>query len=250
MMSGRRGIRNDDLQRVYAIGDIHGRLDLLLLLEALIAEDLEQFPVERPGICYLGDYIDRGPDSRGVIDHLARPPEDGIERICLLGNHEDRFLGFLADPMLGEAWFGYGAAAAMASYGVDAPERPSFSQLERLQKTLALALPEPHRHFLENLALSLSWQGYLFVHAGIRPGRPPEDQDPHDLIWIRDPFLSSTENFGLRIVHGHAISAEPEVKPNRIGIDTGAYRSGRLTALAADPGKFRFLQSLTPSYAS
>lgn len=249
-MAPRAQITNHNFQRVYAIGDIHGRMDLLALLETLIAEDLAQRPVERPAICYLGDYVDRGPASREVIEHLARPPQDGIDRICLLGNHEDRLLGFLQDAMLGDGWFGFGAVQALASYGIRAPERPSFAEMERLQAALIEAMPAAHRRFLETLALSLTWRDYLFVHAGIRPGRAANDQEPHDLIWIREPFLSSTEDFGKCVVHGHAISDEPRVLPNRIGIDTGAYRSGRLTCLAAGLDGFRFLQSLTPSLPS
>lgn len=239
----------DDLQpettatRVYAVADIHGRLDLLLRLEAQIREDLAARPTAAPLICYLGDYVDRGPASAGVVERLAAPPCDGLRRAFLKGNHEDRMLAFLEAPAAnGPGWMNFGGRQALASYGL------SKAQIEAedwpvLRDALAAALPPPHLAFLRALRLALRWGGYLFVHAGLDPARPLSDQDPHDLMWIREPFLTSDRDFGLRVVHGHVIHPEPVLRANRIGLDTGAYRSGVLTCGVLEGETVRVLQT-------
>jgi len=234
---------NTTATRIYAVGDVHGRLDLLLRLEAEIRIDLEARPTDAPLVCYLGDYVDRGPASAGVIDHLASTACDGLHRIFLKGNHEDRMLAFLDDPVAnGSSWMKFGGREALASYGL--PQALIEAEnWQALRDALATALPPAHLSFLSALELALRWSGYLFVHAGVDPARPLTDQDPHDLMWIREPFLSSNRDFGLRIVHGHVIEPEPVFRANRIGLDTGAYKSGILTCAALEGGAVRLLQA-------
>lgn len=226
---------------VYAVGDIHGRLDLLIGMEAAIAEDIERTRPMRPVICYLGDYVDRGPSSAGVVEHLiglASAPS----RVFLKGNHEDRLLAFLDDPAgSGPRWMKFGGREALQSYGVTAPEEIRESDWEDLRDAFALALPDEHLRFYRELRLAFAWRRYLFVHAGLDPSRPVNDQSSHDLMWIRDPFLESDRDWGSFVVHGHVIVAQPEFRPNRIAIDTGAYKSGRLTCLVASAGDPRLI---------
>ena len=217
---------------MYAIGDIPGRLDLLATLEALIRDDAAAAPEARKVVVYLGDYVDRGPDSRGVIEHLLAEPLAGFECVHLIGNHESMMLDFLRDVAMGPGWLWNGGDATLESYGVAAPIGWSDRDLlEAARSGLAAALPADHRAFLDRLARSHREGDYLFVHAGIRPGVGLDAQDPNDLIWIREPFLESTAEHGVVVVHGHTIAREPQYRDNRIGIDTGAYRTGQLTAL-------------------
>ena len=232
-----------DATRIYAVGDVHGRLDLLLRLQAAIRADLDARPTAAPLVCYLGDYVDRGPASAGVIDHLAAPSQDGLRRICLKGNHEDRMLAFLDEPERnGPGWMKFGGREALASYGVR-QALVDAGDWARLRDALAAALPPGHLAFLRSLHLALRWGGYLFVHAGLDPARSLADQDPHDLMWIREPFLSSGRDWGVRVVHGHVIEPEPVFRPNRIGLDTGAYKSGVLTCAALDGAVARVIQA-------
>lgn len=227
--------------RIYAIGDIHGRDDLLERVHALIEGDLSLSPWANSVVVYLGDYVDRGPRSCEVIDRLIRKPVKGCRAVHLRGNHEDMMLRFLDNPT-NDVWLVNGGLAALQSYGVAGSEQwISFRDRQRFRDDLTRLLPETHRRFLEGLADSYVSGDYLFVHAGIRPGRPLDDQDPRDLMWIRGPFLSATEASGKRVVHGHTITDEPEVLPNRIGIDTGAFYSGRLTCLVLQESRMRFL---------
>lgn len=230
--------------RVYAIGDIHGRLDLLLKLEAMIRDDLAKARPARSVAVYLGDYVDRGPESRAVIDHLLDRPLPVDEVVHLLGNHEDAMRRFLDDLWIGQSWVGFGGRETLASYGV-APDRglPTMRWMKEAQIAFDRALPARHRSFLDDLRLWHVEGGYLFVHAGIRPGVPIERQDREHLIWIRQEFLDSKANHGRVVVHGHSIRDEPEIRPNRIGIDTGACFSGRLTALVLERDERHFLST-------
>ncbi len=225
-------------KRIYAIGDIHGRLDLLVALEAMIAEDLERRRPERSAVVYLGDYVDRGPDSRGVIDHLLDHPPGVDEVVHLLGNHEDAMRRFLDDRWIGESWMGFGGRETLASYGVT-PD----TGLKEAQAALVHALPRRHLDFLDGLRLWHREGEYLFVHAGLRPRIAFERQKRDDLIWIRHEFLDSDADHGCVVVHGHSIRKEPEIRPNRIGIDTGACFTGRLTALVLEESERRFLST-------
>ena len=218
--------------RIYAIGDIHGRLDLLDKLHERIAQDAKAARAPRNLVIYLGDYIDRGLESRGVLDRLASPPLQNFETVHLKGNHEAIMLEFLEDISVGPKWMPIGGNATLLSYGVEIRRggtRPAdFAQI---QDELNKKLPPEHLAFLQSLELQHVEADYYFVHAGVRPGRPLANQVERDLIWIREPFLSSSEWHGKIVVHGHSIEWEPQVFANRIGIDTAAYASGRLTCL-------------------
>jgi serine/threonine protein phosphatase 1 len=229
---------------VYAIGDIHGRLDLLQKLEAMIERDAANVDANRRIIVCLGDSIDRGDNSFGVIEHLLQEPPVPFERICLIGNHESYFLRFLDDPTVASAWLANGGRATLESYEVSSPAGSDIedSSLD-MQAELRARVPEPHLAFLRSLALSHREGDYLFVHAGVRPGVPLERQDPDDLVWIREEFLADTRDFGAVVVHGHSIRPAPENLANRIGVDTGAYNTGRLTCAVLWGSERRFLST-------
>lgn len=220
---------------VYAIGDIHGRSDLLARLHEAIAADAERQAAPRRLVVYLGDYVDRGADSRGVIDLLLDRPAAGLEAVHLLGNHERMMLNFLDNPEGGSMWLRNGGDAALRSYDIDCAGNESDpGRLRDLQSELRAKLPRRHLEFLHGLCLTHVEGDYLFVHAGLRPGVPLAEQREEDMIWIRGTFLSSTADHGKIVVHGHTIAPEPQVCTNRIGIDTGAWYTDRLTALALD----------------
>lgn len=238
-----------DATVVYAVGDLHGRFDLLLAMESLISRDLAETQPSRAVICYIGDYIDRGPHSAQVIEHLSttgppgRTDSDGaVARVFLKGNHEDRMLAFMSNPEAnGAGWLDYGGREALASYGLSITGKPDAAAFLHLRDTLNQTLPPGHRQFLDTLRLAFVWRGYVFVHAGINPNLPLHAQDAHDLMWIREPFLSSSHVWSHRIVHGHVVVPEPEFHANRIAIDTGASRTGRLTALVVSEAAPRLL---------
>jgi serine/threonine protein phosphatase 1 len=236
-----------DTSVVYAVGDVHGRLDLLQAMDALIADDIAATRPERPTICYLGDYVDRGPHSAEVVSHLAASraaDPAGPIRVFLKGNHEDRMLDFFAAPERhGPPWMEHGGIEALASYGLTTGREPLDGDWNRLRDDLQARLPAAHLDFLRALRLAFVWRGYVFVHAGLNPGRPLEAQDPRDLMWIKEPFLSSTCEWSHRVVHGHVLGPEPVFRDNRIGIDTGASHFGRLTCLVVSEGSLRVLQA-------
>ena len=226
--------------RAYAIGDIHGRLDLLEELLAKIHAELQQRPSEKTLLIFVGDLIDRGPASAQVIERLRTYRRQGVQPIFLLGNHEEVLLRILAgDAALITKWRWFGGAECLQSYGVDAGRLSHLSDEEALAEVRA-AIPRTHADFLEGFSDSCRFGDYLFVHAGIRPGVDLEQQSQADLRWSREPFLLDDSDHGFVVVHGHTIAQEVEERPNRIGIDTGAYRSGKLTALAIE-GRERWL---------
>jgi serine/threonine protein phosphatase 1 len=232
--------------RLYAIGDIHGRLDLLKRLLNLIRDDAARSTSPRKAVIYLGDYVDRGSDSKGVIDLLlSRPMKNaGFEEIHLMGNHEDVLLQFLADVRCGPDWFAYGGLETLASYGVRPPRfSTAADDLDRAQREFAERIPQDHLEFIRGMKLSHEEGGYVFVHAGVRPGVALADQTGQDLMWIREEFLESNADFGKLVVHGHTITDAPQVAANRIGIDTGAFYSGKLTALALEGVERAFIQT-------
>lgn len=235
--------RVPDGHRIYAIGDIHGCVKELDALHGRIEIDWQFGPAERCTIVYLGDYIDRGPDSRGVVDRLLGPPPiPGAERIFIGGNHEQAMLDFLEAPEATPHWLDFGGLETLASYGVRRSAIGSRGRQE-LADGLADALPEAHRDFFDSLLTYHRIGDYFFVHAGVRPGTPLEQQLPEDCRWIRGPFLQSRQWHGAMIVHGHTISDEPEECTNRIGIDTGAYATGVLTALRLEGLSRKFFQT-------
>lgn len=222
-----------DGRLVYAVGDVHGRLDLLEDLLGQIAEDAAA--VDDAGdtvLVFLGDYIDRGAYSRGVIDCLiGLSTVPGVELRALKGNHEQAMLGFLDDPEVGPGWVAQGGAATLVSYGVAAPQTRIPTDIwSQASVALAEALPAEHVRFLQGLELYAEYGDYVFVHAGLRPGVPIERQNEKDLLWIRDEFLEETRAFPKIVVHGHTPEAEPFLGEHRLGLDTGAYATGILTA--------------------
>ncbi|ODS01380.1 hypothetical protein AUC68_00520 [Methyloceanibacter methanicus] len=228
---------------VYAIGDIHGRTDLLSALLALIAQDAARSDHSKKTLVFLGDYVDRGPDSRGVIDMLSRGPLDGSKRIVLKGNHEQFLLDFLNDPGCLDSWCRNGGEPTLASYGVDIDRLERIGARRGWREAFMAALPPTHLRFLESLELTCVVGDYVFVHAGLRPGVPLAAQVADDLLWIRHEFLEAQEPFGKIVVHGHTPGDKPVVRTNRIGIDTGAVFTGCLTALRLANGTRDFLQT-------
>jgi len=230
-----------DGSRLYAVGDIHGRLDLLREIDGRIRDDAAAAQAARNAVIYLGDYIDRGDQSREVVDWLIDNPLPGFERILLLGNHEESLLQFLTDVQIGPAWLAYGGGATLLSYGVKPPA--TDREFVRAQEELRGKLPARHLAFMRGLSLCHVEGDYYFVHAGIRPGVPLDAQRQEDMLWIRDEFLSSRQDFGKIVVHGHTITETPEIRRNRIGIDTGAFASGTLTSLVLHGENWSFLHT-------
>lgn len=226
-------------QRVYAIGDIHGRLDLLLPLLAHIRDDISARANADNHVVLLGDLVDRGPYSAETLEYaISHLPSFATFHI-LMGNHEEAMLRAM-DPTEDRAenlWLKFGGYETLASYGV--PVATLGEELPPVE-TLCRYIPERHRQFLDNLPDAMRFGDYVFVHAGVRPGVPLEEQNPFDMRWIRNDFLDHKGDMGACIVHGHSISTEADVQANRIGIDTGAYRSGTLTALGLE-GERRWL---------
>jgi serine/threonine protein phosphatase 1 len=212
----------DDL-RIYAIGDIHGRSDLLSeILEGIVADQRVRPEVAETRLIFLGDYVDRGPASRQVVETLQTGIPSGCRPVFLKGNHEDMLLKALISPAGQEMWLANGGEATLRSYGIHRHYVPSVEIIEALGA---------HRQFFDRLELMHEAGDYLFVHAGIRPGVALGAQRPNDLMWIRYDFLDHDGDFGRIVVHGHTPTNLPEIRSNRIGIDTGAWMSGVLTAL-------------------
>jgi serine/threonine protein phosphatase 1 len=225
--------------RLYVIGDIHGRLDLLDRVIHAIHRDVEE---HGPGALTvaLGDYIDRGPASRGVLDRLVGNPFP-TPFVALKGNHEALLEAFLADPAVGKHWRRLGGIETLHSYGVPVSRLMVGKDYAEAADRLRAALPAEHVRFLQSMKTSLSHGKYFLCHAGVRPGVPLESQQEKDLLWIRGEFLSSKMDFGKIVVHGHTPTPEPEVLPNRINIDTGAFATGRLACVVLEGGRHRFL---------
>lgn len=214
--------------RVYAIGDIHGRYDLLCALERTIIADAGS-EVQDAVIVTLGDMIDRGPQSRDVLNHLMRPLA-GFRRIALMGNHEAMLLDFLKDPVLTSIWLHNGGVETLRSFELDVAWLMDIPFAERRQ-LLKATFGEPVVQFIQSLPVFASFPGTVLVHAGIRPGVRMSQQRRADLLWIREPFLNADRNDGLLVVHGHTPSGLPQFGRGRLGIDTFAYKSGVLTAV-------------------
>jgi len=232
-------------ERVYAIGDIHGCLSELEQLLDMIKKDLKKKPVKKHHIVFLGDYFDRGPDSAGVINRLIKLQKKHANVVCLKGNHEDKFIEFLNDPeKLAPGFFTYGGIETVQSYGVKNKllEDP-ISNARKIRNKLFFALSQKQIEFLLNLNYSVSVGDYFFCHAGIRPGVKLKDQSPHDLMWIRQEFLSYPELHKKIIVHGHTPNFEPELMPNRINVDTKCYDSSILSCVVLEKKTRRFLQT-------
>lgn len=225
---------------IYAIGDVHGCLAQLQALEASIAADAAGFEGEK-WLVTLGDYLDRGPASADVIRHVMGPAPRGFRRFALVGNHEQMMLDFLDNPAAHAYWLDEGGLATLGSYGADIGY-PPLRDVAAIESELVRAIPPGHREFLAQLPTCLSLPGWLFVHAGIRPGIPLAMQTDEDLMWIRAPFLTSQLTGGMRVVHGHTPGRDIVVTPHRIDVDTHCYHTGRLSAVRVTPdGKTSFL---------
>jgi len=219
--------------RIYAIGDIHGRLDLLNELLARIGSDIALRPTVRPLYVFLGDYIDRGSASRETIDRLIEHGKTH-ESVFLKGNHELIAIKCLSDRGLFDQWLRLGGRETLVSYGVPAESSANGKQIAELQSAFHSALPQAHFRFFRDLKNSFECGDFFFAHAGVKPNVKLSRQKESDLLWIREEFLSSNEDFGKIIVHGHTPSREIEVGTNRINIDTGAFATGRLTCLVLE----------------
>ena len=220
--------------RVYAVGDVHGRDDLLADLLAQIEADIASRAPATNIIIFLGDLIDRGPDSAGVVERLRNYRRKDIRLIFLAGNHEEVLLRILdGDEQIVADWLRFGGAECMQSYGAD-PKKLRRMSPAKAAAVIRDTIPPAHADFLRGFDDTFRAGDYLFVHAGIRPGLPIAEQAQIDLRWIREPFLQDSTDHGFLVVHGHTISEQVEERDNRIGIDTGAYHSGVLTALAAE----------------
>ncbi|MGD9649876.1 MAG: metallophosphoesterase family protein, partial [Dongiaceae bacterium] len=203
-----------------------------------IQDDAKNKKAGRRLLIFLGDYIDRGGNSANVLRRLTQPLLPGFEQVALRGNHEQMMLNFLMGNG-GDEWLfpPNGAGPTFASYGIDIRQEP-----EKLRRALKAAAPREAQNFLSGLPLYFSLGGYFFVHAGVNPNHPLDQQYEHDMLWIREPFLSSAQEYGALIVHGHTIAKEPQIRANRIGIDTGACAGGKLTALVLEGESRAFLQ--------
>ena len=237
-------------QAVYAIGDVHGRLDLLEDLLSRISEDARRYPADQVrSLVFLGDYIDRGSESRSVVERLLDDPMPGFAKVYLMGNHEEAMLAFLEGLSDGLDWLSFGGLETLLSYGVPLRRLPrSENAVLALRQELAATVPQSHVDFFRNCALHHSIGDYIFVHAGVRPGVALERQSPTDLMWIRDDFLRSKVPLpGRIVVHGHTICDLPQNREYRINIDTGAFVSGRLTCLVLRDNERRFLSTADSS---
>jgi serine/threonine protein phosphatase 1 len=234
-------------RRVYAIGDVHGELALLRRMLTLIAEDDASRSEAQTTIILLGDLVDRGPDSAGVVE-LARTWSDAGRMQVLGGNHEDMFLLSFRKATALRSFLRYGGRETLLSYGLTKKALRELN-IDDLQEWMQAHIPPEHRTFLDSLQSAIVIGDYAFVHAGIAPDVAIEEQRMHDLRWIREPFLSHPKSHSHVIVHGHTITDDVEDMGNRIGIDTGAYASGRLTALALEGTERRIIEAIDPERA-
>lgn len=228
----------------YAIGDIHGSVGLLhAMLDMIIERHLADDTAIKPNIVFLGDYVDKGDDPKGVVDALIQRSKDQrFTWIFLKGNHEDALLTFLKYPEFGPQWLQFGGAPTLLSYGVNPPTARAEPEIwvETAEAFLG-SIPSDHIEFYQNLGLAYRLGGYFFVHAGIRPGKPIESQKDQDLLWIRSEFLEDRRALPVVVVHGHSPDMEPYSDHRRIGVDTGAYATGRLTAVRLEDDRVDWL---------
>ena len=229
--------------QIYAIGDIHGRADLLEGVLSAIDHDREASNADRHIEVYLGDYVDRGPASRKVLDMLIERSAQSPNCIFLKGNHEQTVLRFLDDPSILTTWRNHGGYEFLMSYGVTPPSLADEAGCTRCRDDFRDVFPSAHLRFITQLHVSCQFGDYFFAHAGVRPGRTLDEQTEEDLLWIRGEFLESRENFGKVIVHGHTPVDEPEILTNRINLDTGAFATGRLSCLVLAGTHHRLLMA-------
>jgi len=226
--------------RVYAIGDIHGRVDLLDATLERIDADLATKPLARSIEVFLGDYIDRGPASRQVLDRLVARKRNR-RAVFLKGNHETFVTNFLNNPRILDDWQRLGGLETLMSYGITPVANADAGTQAHFAAAFSQALPKTHRSFLADLISTFTCGDFFFVHAGVRPGIPLAKQREEDLLWIRHDFLSCEKDFGKIIVHGHTPVPKPDIRPNRINIDTGAYATGQLTCLMLEADRISLI---------
>jgi serine/threonine protein phosphatase 1 len=226
---------------VYVIADIHGCYDELRDAERRIAADISKSPEATGVVVMLGDYVDRGPRSSDTVAHLLGGGVAGLPRLCLCGNHDEMMVRFMADPEKSMDWLDLGGDVTLASYGVDVSAALRRGGARALGAAARDRVPRAHVAFLTRLPVMLRHGKIVFVHAGVRPGIDLDDQTDEDLMWIREPFLSEGPGPDHMVVHGHTVTVQPEAGPNRLGLDTGAYVSGRLTVLRLAPSGSRFI---------
>lgn len=220
---------------IYAIGDVHGCLDLLLELEAKIKADCVN---EQALIIMLGDYVDRGPNSSGVIEHLINSPNFNAKRICLLGNHELTMLDFIENPKQNASWLEFGGQETLLSYGLseDDIKQAAFNKKKFAHKINSF-IPYEHINFLKQLPILLQYPEHVFVHAGIRVNIAMKDQQDADFLWIRDDFIKNSDKLKTLVIHGHTMNEEVFISNKHINLDTGAYATSRLSAAKFVKGK-------------
>ena len=235
--------KTPDGMRLYAIGDVHGRDDLLAAAHERIADDLAERPAHDHRIIHLGDYVDRGRDSAAVVGRLCRLAEADGHVVCLSGNHEALMLDFLVEPVAaGPDWMMNGGDETLLSYGLAVPSRPTAETVHRARATNSRrASAHPSGASSRASPLTARFGDYFFCHAGIRPGVPLAEQSADDLIWIRDEFLFDPRDHGVVVIHGHTPVRAPDIRRNRIDIDTGAVFSGVLTTLVLEGTSYGFL---------
>lgn len=235
--------KTPDNTRIYAIGDVHGYLDLLFKIHDLISDDLAQYPVKHHKIIHLGDYIDRGPNSKGCIQYLINLMASNENVSCLKGNHEEKLIRFLDDPIAtAYSFLTYGGAECALSYGVQPPHQEvSDSEILAFRDTLLQSVPRSHIEFIGELLFSQTEGDYFFAHAGVRPGVSLDAQTHQDLMGIRKDFISYHGLFEKVIVHGHTPHHPIEIKQNRINADTMAYATQELTAVVLEGNQYRIL---------
>ncbi len=232
-----------DGYRVYAIGDVHGRLDLLDDALSRIEADINGRPSAQNIIVFLGDLIDRGPASAQVIERVRTYRRPAVRTVFLIGNHEEVLLRLLrGESRFLRDWLNFGGAKCARSYGIS-PTLLKRMDPDQAVATLRHKIPDHDQAFLRSFVDTFRIGSYLFVHAGLRPGVPLSDQTQADLRWIRHPFLENEDDHGFIVVHGHTIAEQIDVRGNRIGLDTGAYRSGVLTAMGLEGRERWFLQT-------
>ncbi|MCC2098208.1 MAG: serine/threonine protein phosphatase [Hyphomicrobiales bacterium] len=231
-----------DHTRIYAVGDIHGCFDKLVDLSNSIAADLLSSPVLHTTFVFMGDYIDRGQHSREVLDYLSTLMEDE-NAVFLRGNHESIFLRFLDDPRILGDWRRHGGIETLESYGVPVHKVQKGFGFEEARTDLLRRLPQKHLDFLLATRPSYVAGDYFFCHAGVKPSRSLTRQDAHDLMWIREEFMSFEGRLSKKIVHGHTPVRRPENRPGRINVDTGVYSSGKLSCAVLEGTMVRFMST-------
>ena len=239
MIVGESRIR--DGLRIYAIGDIHGCVKELRSLLALIDKDLKRNTVEAYRLIFLGDYVDRGPKNKDVIRELIKLDKSERDTVFLRGNHDEKFANFLSDPLdTGESFMRWGGATTIKDYGVSFRKGEGYRSISsKLEKKV----PNTHQQFIARLEYYHVEGDYFFAHAGVNPLVDLEAQEPYDLMWIRAPFMQHEEPYDKVIVHGHTPVEKPDIKLNRIAVDTRCYQTGKLTALVLEKDTQRFLQT-------